>query len=924
MAVGIAGGGDAREPRDEDLSAAPTRSVSPHSPVQPRRSVSRLFAAGQLVGGRYRVIRFIARGGMGEVYEADDLDLHVRVALKTIRPDIQRDASSLERLRREVLLARSVSHVNVCRIFDLGTHRQGADSDMFLSMELLAGETLSERLRRCGRLGETQARVLGSQLALGLAAAHEARVVHRDFKSGNVMLVPGSDGERAVITDFGLAHGPIGDPSGDGSTGGGMAGTAAYMAPEQAHAVPVGPAADIYALGIVLYEMVTGELPFRGDSPLSAFAKRLVEDPKPPCSVVPELDTCWDATILRCLQRDPAKRFARAIQVAESLSEDRAPTASDAFGGRVHLTAARVRWRRRGVVAGAGAGLLLAGSAVYALIARRVPEARDAALVGTPIQLTRGEGWERTPAVSPDGSLVAYVAKQDGQIDLWLVEARGGEPMRLTDDAAVEERPAWFPDGTAVVFTSNRGGARGLWRVPRLGGPATPLGIAGGDASISPDGTRVAFARADAEGLQRILVAPLAEPARAVAWTGFSDGFLDHGLPGWSPDGRGLTYQDFSHAYVVDSEGATPRRVMTGRTVELEPSWSSDGRSLLFVGIQPSGRAIWRVSAAGGAPERLTLGTGPETEPSVSRDGSRLAYSTYYEDPQIVLIDRATGVRTEVAGSWSEEEPRFLSDASGLVFESRRTSGAASSDVYLQPLAGGVPSGPARRVSSLAGGVSWPAPSPDGRWVAVMRNIDDARDLYILPMAGGEAFRLTDDPGVECMPAWSPDGSRLVYVSRRDHAPALLTQAMREGRPVGAPVTLPTGSHVCASPAWSPDGSAIAYAAEVDGHSEVWRIAADGSAPPVRLTHGADAIAVEWEADGRSLLASGRDGGRRATLRKVPAGGGPSEPLDLPIELGDTTYAGLFALAPGGRSIAAEEERIHGHVWIVDSPPGTY
>ncbi len=270
---------------------------------------------GEVLAGRFRIVRMVGRGGMGEVFEAFDEVLKQRVALKTIRPEIVHEPRMEERFRREILLARQVTHPNVCRVYDfVKTERLG-----FLTMEFLEGETLAQFLRRRKRLTLDEARPLIEQMAAALTAAHRAGVVHRDFKSANVFLTQERDGTtRVVVTDFGLAR-SIAPEDAESETARG-AGTPAFMAPEQLDGRPVGPAADIYALGLVMYEMATGSLPYTGDSPLQVAVRRLREKPKPPRAVAPEVDSKWDAVILRCLEAEPEDRFAEASGVVKSLA----------------------------------------------------------------------------------------------------------------------------------------------------------------------------------------------------------------------------------------------------------------------------------------------------------------------------------------------------------------------------------------------------------------------------------------------------------------------------------------------------------------------------------------------------------------------------------------------------------------------------
>jgi tetratricopeptide (TPR) repeat protein len=264
----------------------------------------------------------VAEGGRGQVYEAEDVELGERVALKTVRPEIAADERTTERFRREILLARRVTHPNVCRIFDVFRHEGPGGEVAFLSMEFLPGETLAARLAREGRLPQERARPLFAQMAAGLAAAHRAGIVHRDFKPGNVVLVPSEspDGWRAVVTDFGQANAPAATPDSGPLTGAGeVVGTPAYMAPEQVEGALATPATDVYALGIVMYETVVGAPPFEGGSPLSTAVKRLKQAPQPPHLRVPDLERRLESIILRCLERAPADRFADAGAAAAAL-----------------------------------------------------------------------------------------------------------------------------------------------------------------------------------------------------------------------------------------------------------------------------------------------------------------------------------------------------------------------------------------------------------------------------------------------------------------------------------------------------------------------------------------------------------------------------------------------------------------------------
>jgi tetratricopeptide (TPR) repeat protein/TolB-like protein len=284
------------------------------------------LSEGEVLAERFRIIRFIASGGMGEVYEAEDQELREHVALKTVRPEILVQPNAMARFKREVHLARQVTHPNVCRIFDLFRHRAGDlahGETVFISMELLHGKTLGERLKEGGRMSTEEAEPLVRQMASALAAAHQAGIIHRDFKPGNGVLVVAPGGLRAVVTDFGLALRSVTcDETASLPTGQGLLGTPAYMSPEQIEGRQATTASDIYALGLVIYEMVSGGKPFQGGTPMSEAVKRTFEAPIPPRNFEPRLSAAWESVILRCLEREPARRFQDAESVSAALANE--------------------------------------------------------------------------------------------------------------------------------------------------------------------------------------------------------------------------------------------------------------------------------------------------------------------------------------------------------------------------------------------------------------------------------------------------------------------------------------------------------------------------------------------------------------------------------------------------------------------------
>ncbi|MDQ3805823.1 MAG: serine/threonine protein kinase, partial [Acidobacteriota bacterium] len=266
------------------------------------------FVAGTILADRYRLVGLLGRGGMGEVYRAEDLKLSQPVALKFLPETLSMDGAALARFHREVRIARQISHRNVCRVYDIGE----AEGLHFLSMEYVRGEELSSVMRRFGRLPQDKAVEVARQICAGLAAAHEAGVLHRDLKPGNVMI---DERGNVRVMDFGLA-GLAEEFRGDVA----LEGTPEYMSPEQFTGRELTPQSDIYSLGLVLYELFTGRKAFAASTlPELIRLRRSGSLPDSPSSVVRDLDPLVERVIERCLSADPRDRPATALQVAAAL-----------------------------------------------------------------------------------------------------------------------------------------------------------------------------------------------------------------------------------------------------------------------------------------------------------------------------------------------------------------------------------------------------------------------------------------------------------------------------------------------------------------------------------------------------------------------------------------------------------------------------
>ena len=811
-------------------------------PQAPGRRGEPLLTRHLIVADRFRVVRFLARGGMGEVYEVQDQALGTRVALKLLRSEYAGNDEAIERLKREIHLAREVTHRNVCRIFDLvNCHIPQKDAAprvvLGLTMELLKGETLAERLQHSGKMSPDEALPLVFQMAAALDAAHSVGVVHRDFKCSNVMLVKGvnDDEERVVVTDFGVAR-PVPARRGSSSpitTANMVVGTADYMAPEQAEGADVTPASDIYALGVVMFEMVTGSRPHTGSTPLAVLMQRAKAGPRSPRDLVPDLAPLWDEVITRCLAREPSDRFASAAEVAAVLSDS---TLSQVFpvnestaptGPTRDLPAAtrpRLRWWRSPWLA-IGVVSVVAGLSFLGLWSRN---RRIEQPIGPPVtrQLTTWATLEIDPDISPDDRLVVFSANRDGRFELFTREI--DDPHRtvqLTDDGEQNFQPTFSPDGSTIAYASH--GRGGVWLLPAAGGTPQRITDFGSHPSWSPDGQSIAF-QSDAAAVLSANAVHAMPPStlwvidvdgktpRQITQAGQPNG--GHGAPVWAANGSRLVFtasdRRWSRIYSVAHDGSDLKALVTGVSVAVDPAITDDGRSLYYTAVGDDERyGVWRLeidpetTAAQGQPEcLLSPGIAGVRNIALSRGGTRIVHSA-------------------------------MVTTSNLWY-------AVLSQQTFDPV------GRPTALTTGSGRYSRPAFSPDGRWVAFDSwQVGADQDIWILPTSGGKPQRITTSPSPDTRAGWWPDGSALVFMSGRDGCNDLWRRSVESGE-------VRRIASFAEDVDWirlSPDGQRLAYHATRDGATNIWTASSDGSHRR-QLTFDREVMGYPtWSPDSRSL-----------------------------------------------------------------------
>ena len=432
---------DSAEETTSLLDTEPSGHVLPQRPHSPP-----IFAAGDVVAQRYEVIRFIAKGGMGEVFEVEDGELKTRVALKTIALSLVLSAHQLTRFKREIQLARKVTHRNVCRVYDIGHHSHPAYGDiLFLTMELLPGVTLAGHLQQHGAMTCAQALPLIGQMVSALSAAHQLGIVHRDFKPANVMLVEESGEKLVKVTDFGLAR-TVQPEDNSTRSFAEVVGTPSYMAPEQFRG-EYGPETDVYALGLTIFEMLTAKLPISRDDPF----KNVHNGKAQP------IGARWKSVITKCVSAEPAERFHEVGDVWRSLSGD----GSASFGSP---PLSSVVWRHSTLFSGivlllvAFFGLIWAG--ILPNPFRRLPQQKHIAVL--PFQSIGNDAADQAFSDGVVESLTSKLSQLERfQKSFWVVPSSDTRQIKSLDEAyrklnvTLAVTGSIQHTGTGVTLTTN-------------------------------------------------------------------------------------------------------------------------------------------------------------------------------------------------------------------------------------------------------------------------------------------------------------------------------------------------------------------------------------------------------------------------------------------------------------------------------------
>ena len=490
----------------------------------------------------YRILRLLGRGGMGEVYLAEDLKLDRMVALKVLAGAVAADPDRRQRFDREAKAVAALNHPNIVTLHSV-EEDQGV---VFLTMELVEGRTLAELITPSG-LALAALLKIAIPLADAVGAAHQRGITHRDLKPANVMV---NADDRVKVLDFGLAKlhdvAALDETATQGSTGEGrIVGTVAYMAPEQAEGKRVDHRSDVFALGTVLFEMATGQRPFVGDTSVSVLSAIIKDTPKSVTDLRGDLPRELAKIVRRCLQKNPDDRYQTAKDLRNDLRGLQEELASGDIASATSPSSVAApapgleKWRVLVAVALATVG---AGGWWYLRPDSR-PEPARAPLFST-IALTKltSHGRAADAAISPDGRLVAYVKREGGQDSVWVRQLASGNDVCIVSPSATRYRSLFFsPDGEYLYFgTTPRGTEYDLQRMPSLGGVARKVVTNIHGAGIAPAGQRMALVRYDFKTQVSSLVTMASDGTGEQLLVSRKSPHFFVGTPAWAPDGARL------------------------------------------------------------------------------------------------------------------------------------------------------------------------------------------------------------------------------------------------------------------------------------------------------------------------------------------------------------------------------------------------
>lgn len=858
--------------------------------------------------GVYTALGLVGRGAAGEVWRARDERLGRDVAIKVLLPHLSDDPSRLRRFADEARAVGSLNHPNVLAVYDVGEH----DGAPFLVSELLEGQSLRARLES-GRMRVAEAVAIALDVARGLVAAHARGIVHRDLKPENVFL--GRSGAVKIL-DFGVAK--LQHPGESGRVGaetiaGMIVGTPGYMAPEQVRGEETDARADLFALGVMLYEMLTGTAPFKRANTIESLHAILTVKPADLTEAEREVPGGLTRIVLHLLQKDREERFQSARDLMWALEQTEAKSNGVATSGTVpgSWLAPQARSRR---AAYSGIALTVAALIATALWVIPSPETRavaDADVTRFSWALPAGLGLASAPAVSPDGRRIAFIGADRAGSRLFIraLDEFDARPVGGSDGA---RQPFWSPDGHWVAFFA---GGR-LMKASATGG--TPVVVAD-DASESVGGRRserggtwgrdgwiVYGANVNPPSLFAVPAAG-GVPVPATALVEDSTEQL-HRFPAFLPDGQHFLYQVRARApeargvFVGALSDASTRReriLAVESTAIYAPSPEQDQGVLLYVAngrIEAQRFDPARRTTVGPArPLSIEAGSATLFHPAVVGASSHvLAYASQLASGLQIKSVTADGSAPALFNDRQEQQwPRVSPDGTRLAWLQIDTNQGA--DIWVEDLARRTRT----RVTTTPGrdmGHVW---SPDGLRLAYLYDLDEPGHLRIVTADGSGTPQDVHCPRATCEPTdWSSDGRVLIVNSREAGSTDVWAIAVAAG---GTSRPLLDSRFNERDARLSPNQRWIAYLTDESGRSEVSVRSLDGSPRRYTISPGGGDQVV-WQRDGKALCYVDPDGRvQRVSVQETDGGLQLGTPVELPITIGSGHSNTQYDVAPGGR-----------------------
>jgi len=798
------------------------------------------------LGDAYKINSELGGGGMSRVFVAEEVELGRAVVIKVLPPDLAAGLN-VDRFRREIQMAARLQHPHIVPVLSAGAK----DGLLYYTMPLIQGESLRARLSRAGELPVSEAARILREVADALGYAHSNGIVHRDIKPENVML----SGNHALVMDFGVAK-ALSEATGQTNlTSVGVAlGTPTYMSPEQATADPMTDhRSDIYSLGVMGYELLAGRPPFTGNTPQQVLAAQVTEAPAAITKHRSSIPPLLGMVIMRCLEKKPADRYQSAEEVRQQLEIVGTPTGGMTPHATVPVTAVLARGfngKRAGIIGAVAAVVLL-----IALVAGKYLgggsvsyEMTDAA------QVTNESGIAITPALSPDGKLLAYAGGNPLEPVVFVRQVAGGQPVRIANGID----PRFSPDASKVIFVNRDG----IVEAPALGGAARLLARHKGGNLLfspvySPDGKRIAYADrhalfvANADGSNPRTIVKAFDP-HSLAWSPDDSRIAFVSGNAWFIYGR-VQFANLSPSVirVVDVNGNESHAATDSTHLNVSPAWSPDGTGIFFVSSVRGGRDLYFQGIKGllrrGDAQRLTTGLNIHGI-AVAGDGA-VAYSVMNTRVGIWSIPipasgtvSIQGAKQITSGSERIEGLSISHDGQWLAFDSDRSG---NSDIYKMRIDG---TGVEQLTRDLADDfrARW---SADDKLLSFHSWRGGTRDLFVMNSDGSDQHLIAGGPSHEWADAWSPDGKWIAFMSDRD-TPA--NQDLFIMPTSGGP---PRKIALGGSAVWSPDGKFVAYGLNaLQGSIGVTPIAGGPSRTVFKGgPNGASADLGGWSRDGRYI-----------------------------------------------------------------------